>query len=81
MTDEIIWVGERVRKTNGYRFEGVVLAAFSTSKGEPRLVVEHDDGWSFIMRPDQVEKVEPKPCDYPGFHHPHGTCPGREFQQ
>ena len=75
MSDEIIWVGERVRKTEGYRFEGVVLCAFSTSKGQPRLVVEHDDGWAFIMRPDQVEKQEPKQCSYPGFHHPHGQGP------
>lgn len=57
MSYQITWVGDRVRKTSGYKFEGVVLAAFSTSKGEPRLVVEHDDGWLFIFNPEQVEAV------------------------
>jgi hypothetical protein len=78
VSDQITWVGDRVRKTSGYTFEGVVLAAFSNTKGQPRLVVEHDDGWLFIFNPEQVEAVPPKQCDYPGFHHPHDLCPGRQ---
>lgn len=50
-------LGHRVRKVSGYTFEGWVLSQFQNSKGEWRVVVEHDDGWCFIFAISQVEKV------------------------
>ena len=34
-------IGDHVRKTSGYRFEGTVQAAFTTRSGYWRYVVEH----------------------------------------
>jgi hypothetical protein len=34
-------VGDTVKKTNGYAFEGTVVSVFYNSKKQIRLVVEH----------------------------------------
>lgn len=33
-------IGDKVQKITGYKFPGIVVAAFTTTKGEERYVVE-----------------------------------------
>jgi len=35
-------VGDKVRKIKGYQFKGIVVAVFQNSKGQVRVVVEHE---------------------------------------
>lgn len=53
--------GDRVRKVGGsFQHTGVVVAVFSTTRGETRIVLEFDDpvgGMLHIYRPDQVERL------------------------
>ena len=55
-------LGKRVKKVGGsFQHTGVVVAEFTTTAGEPRIVLEFDapvDGMLHIYRPDQVEVVE-----------------------
>ena len=55
-------VGKRVSKVGGsFQHTGVVVAEFTTTAGELRIVLEFDapvDGMLHIYRPDQVEVVE-----------------------
>lgn len=34
-------VGDEVRKTKGYAFDGVIVAVFENTKGQVRIVAEH----------------------------------------
>lgn len=62
-------VGDRVRRRNSdYRFDGVVVAAFSKLSGAVRYVVEDDRGILFVQSESSIEPVvdEPDAC----FPHP-----------
>lgn len=48
-------VGDRVRKPKGYEFDSVVVAVFTTTKGDVRLVCEEDRGILHIFNEAQVE--------------------------
>lgn len=53
-------LGERVRKKTGYRFEGILLSAFTIPPGYPKAGVAmgnviHDDGWVMHFRLDDLE--------------------------
>lgn len=54
--------GDRVEKTKGYRWPGVVVASFSTIKGDHRVVVEcrapEVAGALHIYSPDQLRVVD-----------------------
>ena len=43
MDEQIFARGDRVEKRSGYRFPGIVRAAFTTISGEWRYVVEADN--------------------------------------
>jgi hypothetical protein len=55
--------GDRVEKIKGYRWPGVIVASFTTTKGEHRLVVEctvpEVAGALHIYSPDQLRVIEP----------------------
>lgn len=55
-------VGDKVQKTKGYRWPGVVVAMFETLAGRIRVVVEctvpEVAGALHIYSPDQIEIVE-----------------------
>lgn len=52
-------VGDKVKKIKGYRYFGEVCAAFVTSKGELRYVVEStsygSEGMLFIFNSSQLD--------------------------
>jgi hypothetical protein len=52
--------GDRVEKIKGYRWPGVVVAAFETTTGDPRVVVEctvnEVAGALHIYHPDQLQR-------------------------
>ena len=52
-------VGDRFRKINGYTFEGVIVAIFTTLKGETRIVGElvgtNGNGMLHIFSPNQIQ--------------------------
>ena len=54
-------IGKRVMKVGGsFQHSGVVVAEFTTTAGEPRIVLEFDApvaGMLHIYRPDQVEVI------------------------
>lgn len=54
-------VGDRVRKKSGYLWPGVVVASYTTLKGERRVVVECTAeavaGAQHIFSPEQLERV------------------------
>jgi hypothetical protein len=58
---ETFLVGDRVQKIRGYRWPGIVVAAFETLDHEPRYVVEctTEDvrGALHIYAPEQIAKV------------------------
>jgi hypothetical protein len=53
--------GDRVEKVKGYKWPGIVVATFSTLKGEQRLVVEctvpEVAGALHIFSPDQLRPI------------------------
>lgn len=55
-------VGDKVQKTKGYKWPGVVVAVFETLAGRIRVVVEctvpEVAGALHIYSPDQIEIVE-----------------------
>jgi hypothetical protein len=52
--------GDTVIKTSGYRFAGVVVAAFCKRDGTSmRYVVENDDGLLHIFNAGQLQLVTP----------------------
>ncbi len=57
---EPLKVGDHVRKANGFRFPGVIVAVFETTAGARRVVVEaqHEDfaGMLHIYNPSQLER-------------------------
>lgn len=54
--------GDRVEKISGYQWPGVVVASFTTTKNEHRVVVEctvpEVAGALHIYSPDQLRTVE-----------------------
>ena len=54
--------GDAVVKLTGYAFPGVVVSAYFTLRGEPRVVVECTipgcQGMQHIFSPSQLRKVE-----------------------
>ena len=54
-------IGKRVRKSGcSFQHTGVVVAEFTTTAGEPRIVLEFDApvaGMLHVYRPDQVEVI------------------------
>ena len=55
-------LGDKVEKTKGYKWPGVIVADFQNYKGERRLVVEcrHPDilGALHIYNPEQLKVVK-----------------------
>ena len=58
-------IGDKVKKVKGYKFEGVIVAAFKTTTGLDRFVVEHTDsqtdessGMLHIFNGKQLEAIE-----------------------
>lgn len=58
-------IGAQVHKVKGYAYFGVVVAAFVTTKGEDRYVVESTShgsrGMLFIFNDGQLEADPPPP--------------------
>lgn len=54
-------IGKPVKKVGGsFQHTGVVVAEFTTTAGEPRIVLEFDApvaGMLHVYRPDQVEVI------------------------
>lgn len=49
-------IGDKIRKPNGYAFDGTIRSVFENSKGETRIVAELDDnGMLHIFSPSQLE--------------------------
>lgn len=49
-------VGDKVNKPKGYKFPGVIISKFYTTKGELRYVVEMEDyGLLHIFNEEQLE--------------------------
>jgi hypothetical protein len=58
MTSPKFWFGDKVRKTGGdYRFDGVVVCAFTKLSGARRYVVEDNRGILHIFNEAQLEDV------------------------
>lgn len=52
-------IGDKIRKPNGYAFDGTIRSVFENSKGETRIVAELDDnGMLHIFSPSQLELRE-----------------------
>jgi hypothetical protein len=52
------WSGDKVRKVGGdYRFEGIIVAAFTKLSGARRCVVEDDRGILHIFSEAQIEAI------------------------
>lgn len=52
---------QKVRKKSGYPFPGTYVGSIWTTKGEERVIVEHNDGWLHIFNPDQIEVINDTP--------------------
>lgn len=51
-------VGDYVRKRTGeYDFDGIIMAEWTTRKGNVRYIVEDDRGLSLIMNERQITNV------------------------
>ena len=54
--------GDKVEKIKGYKWPGVIVASFSTTKGEHRIVVEclvpEVAGALHIYSPEQLRVIE-----------------------
>lgn len=64
--------GDFVRKPNGYRFDGVVLAVFENTKGEQRVAAENGDGMIHIF---DVKQLVVDPAARLDFDARRGTPP------
>lgn len=55
-------VGQRVRKSSGeFQHTGTIVAAFTTTTGKPRVVLEFDApvaGMLHVYRPDQLKAIQ-----------------------
>ena len=55
-------IGDKVQKTKGYQWPGVIVADFTNLKGQRRLVVEctvpEVAGALHIYNPEQLEKAD-----------------------
>lgn len=49
------WVGQRVTKPKGYRFDSTIVAVFTNLSGEVRVVAENSDGLLHIFNESQLE--------------------------
>ncbi len=51
-------VGDKVYKPKGYKFPGTVVAVFTTTSGDIRVVAEmEDNGMLHIFNENQLEKL------------------------
>jgi hypothetical protein len=51
-------VGDKVYKPKGYKFPGTVVAVFTTTSGDIRIVAEmNENGMLHIFNENQLEKV------------------------
>lgn len=49
-------VGDKVRKSKGYAFDGIIVSIFQTTKGETRIVAElENNGMLHIFNENQLE--------------------------
>lgn len=48
-------VGDKVKKIQGYKFDGIVVSVFHTLAGKLRLVVDNGDGMLHIFNEDQMD--------------------------
>jgi hypothetical protein len=49
-------IGDRVYKTKGYEFDGIILSVFKNTRGQTRLAVELEyNGMIHIFTEDQLE--------------------------
>ena len=48
-------VGDLVSKTKGYKFDSTIVAVFTNTKGQIRVVAEHQDGLLHIFNEEQLE--------------------------
>lgn len=49
-------IGDRVYKTKGYKFDGIILSVFKNTRGQTRLAVELEhNGMIHIFTEDQLE--------------------------
>ena len=58
-------IGDKIKKSKGYAFEGVVVAVFKNTKGQVRIVAEHlgsqteeSGGMLHIFSETQLNKVD-----------------------
>jgi len=51
-------IGDKATKPNGYKFNCTIVAVFTNTKGEVRVVGEHEDGLLHIFNENQLEKVQ-----------------------
>lgn len=60
--DRVLKIGDKVQKTKGYRWPGIIVSIFETTKGQVRCVVEctvpEVSGALHIYNMEQVELVE-----------------------
>lgn len=61
MVAQVLWwsLGDHVKKREGVKFNGYIVAIFENRKGEPRLVIESDtiEGLLHIYPPHMFEKI------------------------
>lgn len=59
--------GKRVVKNGGsFQHTGVIVAEFTTTLGQPRVVLEFDEpvaGMLHIYRPDQIAEITEEPSE------------------
>lgn len=48
-------VGDKVRKVQGYKFDSTIVSVFKNTKGQIRVVAEHEDGLLHIFNENQLE--------------------------
>jgi hypothetical protein len=58
----LLYRGDKVKKTSGYEFDGVVVCRFHTTEGKIRYVVEHlqSPGLLHIFSPEQLIPDRPR---------------------
>jgi hypothetical protein len=63
-------IGDKVKKVKGYAFEGEIVSVFENSKGETRIVAEHEGsktdktgGMLHIFSESQLEVTEDETSD------------------
>ena len=54
MSEPVFRVGDLVCKPKGYPFNGTIVSVYNALNGQPKVVVEHGDGWQHIFAPEQL---------------------------